>query len=183
MATGGWGVEFLRGMRVDSTFEAFVEASSTALLRTAFLLTGDRQHAEDLLQTALLRAARRWSRARDAPYAYVRQVLINLSRDRIRTLLRRPREAKLPPVEALGAATPHDAVVERWAVASALAQLPVRQRQVVVLRYFEDLTVEQTAAVLGCSTGTVKSYSHRALHRLRELLTETHITEVPHVRG
>src|SRR4051812_16984443 len=73
----------LVGMRLDSTFEEFVEGRSTALLRTAYLLTGDRGHAEDLLQTALLRTARHWSRVRGSPEAYARQVLVNLSRDRI----------------------------------------------------------------------------------------------------
>ncbi|HEY9388654.1 MAG TPA: sigma factor, partial [Mycobacteriales bacterium] len=84
-------------MRIDPTFDTFVEGRSTALLRTAYLLTGDRGHAEDLLQTALLRVARHWSRARDAPEAYARRVLVNLSRDRIRWLVRRPREVPMPP--------------------------------------------------------------------------------------
>ncbi len=167
-------------MRVDTEFDAFVEAHSTRLLRTAYLLTGDRGHAEDLLQTALLRTLRRWSRARDAPLEYARQVLVNLSRDRLRLLGRRPRESPLPTdpdtlrghrpdreVELLG---------ERHRVAQALAQLPTRQRQVVVLRFFEDLTVTETAALLGSAEGTVKSYTSRALARLRELLTEHEVT-------
>jgi RNA polymerase sigma-70 factor (sigma-E family) len=169
-------------MRVDPTFEAFVERGSTALLRTAYLLTGDRGHAEDLLQTALLRTARQWSRARDAPEAYTRKVLINLSRDRIRTLFRRPREAPLPPdpdnLRTVDAG--YDQVAERRAVVRALAELPTRQRQVVVLRFFEDLSVEQTAQLLGFSTGTVKSHTSRALARLRELLADHHSLEVPH---
>src|SRR6516165_6914434 len=111
-------------MRVDPTFAAFVEGSSTALLRTAYLLTGDRGHAEDLLQTALLRTARRWSRARAAPEAYVRQVLVNLSKDRIRWLLRRPREAPMPPDPYnLGAVEAgYDQVAERRTVVQALAE-------------------------------------------------------------
>ncbi|MEU2612333.1 SigE family RNA polymerase sigma factor [Micromonospora sp. NPDC007271] len=164
-------------MRVDPTFETFVEGRSTALLRTAYLLTGDRGHAEDLLQTALLRTARHWSRARDAPEAYVRRVLVNLSRDRIRWLFRRPREAPMPPdpdsvVNAVDAG--YEQVTERRVVIRALARLPIRQRQVIVLRFFEDLSVEQTAEVLGCSTGTVKSYTSRALASLRELLAGQH---------
>jgi RNA polymerase sigma-70 factor (sigma-E family) len=171
-------------MRVDPTFAAFVDRSSTALLRTAYVLTGDRGHAEDLLQTALLRAARRWSRARDAPEAYVRRVLVNLSRDRIRWLHRRPREAPMPPdphdLRAVDAG--YDQLAERRAVVKALAELPTRQRQVVVLRFFEDLSVEQTADLLGFSTGTVKSYTSRALARLRELLADEYEPplEVPH---
>jgi RNA polymerase sigma-70 factor (sigma-E family) len=172
-------------MRVDPTFEAFVEGSSTALLRTAYLLTGDRGHAEDLLQTALLRTARHWSRARAAPEAYARRTLVNLSRDRVRWLLRRPREAPLPPeADRLRAADAgYERVTERRVVLRALAQLPIRQRQVIVLRFFEDLPVEQTAQLLGCSTGTVKSYTSRALVRLRELLAgefDTLALEVPH---
>lgn len=162
------------GVRVDSSFDAFVNARSAALLRTAYVLTGDRQHAEDLLQTALLRAMRRWAHARTAPEAYVRRVLVNLSHDRLRNLVRRPREEPSPPdMNALRGGDPGvDGVIERRVVVLALAQLPVRQRQVVVLRFFEDLTIEQTAELLGFSTGTVKSYTSRALSRLRELLAE-----------
>jgi RNA polymerase sigma-70 factor (sigma-E family) len=169
-------------MRVDPTFEAFVEGRSTALLRTAYLLTGDRGHAEDLLQTALMRTARHWSRARDAPEAYARRVLINLSRDRIRTLFRRPREAPMPPdpTNLRTVDAPYDQVADRRAVVRALSQLPTRQRQVVVLRFFEDLSVDQTAELLGFSAGTVKSYTSRALTKLRELLAEYHPLEVPH---
>jgi RNA polymerase sigma-70 factor (sigma-E family) len=173
------------GVRVDQSFEEFVDRRSTALLRTAYLLTADRGHAEDMLQTALLRTARRWSRARTAPEAYVRQVLVNLSRDRIRDLFRRPREAPLPADPDV-VRDPHpgiERVAEQHTLAQALAQLPVRQRQAIVLRYFEDLSVEQTAKLLGCSTGAVKSYTSRALSRLRDLLAEDDtdpIVEVSH---
>src|SRR5690606_26728427 len=125
------------GMRVDPTFEEFVERASTRLLRTAYLLAGDRGHAEDLLQTALLRTARRWSRARGAPEAYARKVLINLSRDRARWLGRRPPEAPLPPepdnLRVIEAG--YDRVAERGVVVRALGRLPPRQRQVLVLRF------------------------------------------------
>jgi RNA polymerase sigma-70 factor (sigma-E family) len=171
-------------VRVDGSFDEFVEGRSTALLRTAYLLTGDRGHAEDLLQTALMRTARHWHRARESPEAYVRKALVNLSHDRIRGLFRRPREAPLPAdPDAVAVAVPGpDAMADRMVVVRALAALPTRQRQVVVLRYFDDLTVEQTAALLDCSTGTVKSYTSRALARLRELLGEPSSVEVPHVR-
>jgi RNA polymerase sigma-70 factor (sigma-E family) len=172
-------------MRVDPTFEAFAERSSTALLRTAYLLTGDRGHAEDLLQTALLRTARRWATARQAPESYVRKVLLNLSRDRIRRLMRRPRERPLVSmVDTVGAIGSHDhRVVERRMVVEALARLPMRQRQVIVLRYFEDWTVEETAELLDMPTGTVKSYTSRGLARLRELLADndkTHLARAHH---
>ena len=172
-------------MRIDPTFDTFVEGRSTALLRTAYLLTGDRGHAEDLLQTALLRTARHWSRARDAPEAYARRVLINLSRDRIRWLIRRPREVPMPPETDGPRATDagYEQVVQRQVMVRALAALPTRQRQVIVLRFFEDLSIEQTAESLGLSAGTVKSYTSRALARLRELLADHHepnLLEVPH---
>ncbi|WP_326561172.1 SigE family RNA polymerase sigma factor [Micromonospora sp. NBC_01796] len=166
-------------MRVDPSFDTFVEERSAALLRLAYLLTGDRGHAEDLLQTALLRTMRRWSKARDAPEAYVRHVLVNLSRDRIRGLLRRPRETPLPEDrDAFRTNDPGlDAIGNRRLVADAVATLPIRQRQVIVLRFFEDLSVEQTALLVGCSPGTVKSYTSRALSRLRELLGDQHDTQ------
>jgi RNA polymerase sigma-70 factor (sigma-E family) len=166
-------------VRVDASFEDFVNTRSTALLRTAVLLTGDRGHAEDLLQIALLRTARHWSKARDAPDAYVRKVLVNLSHDRRRNLFRRPREAPLPPDPDLlrGSDPGIDRVAERGAIMRALAALPTRQRQVLVLRYFEDLSVEDTAQLLGCTTGTVKSYASRALYRLRELLGDPIVEE------
>jgi RNA polymerase sigma-70 factor (sigma-E family) len=173
-------------MRVDPSFQTFVDGRSTALLRTAYLLTGDRGHAEDLLQTALLRTARHWSRARDAPEAYARQVLVNLSRDWIRSLFRRPREAPMPadPDTLRTVDGGYERVAERRVVVRALAELPIRQRQVVILRFFEDLSVEQTAELIGSTTGTVKTHTSRALARLRELLADYHEPfplEVPHV--
>jgi RNA polymerase sigma-70 factor (sigma-E family) len=172
------------GVRVDPSFDAFVADRSTALLRTAYLLTGDRGYAEDLLQTALLRVFRHWSRAREAPEAYARQVLVNLSRDRLRRMFRRPRETALPadPELLRGTDSGIDRATERRVMVRALAELPVRQREVLVLRFFADLTVEQTATALGCSTGTVKSYTSRALARLRDVLAgdENETEEVPH---
>ncbi|MEV4537574.1 SigE family RNA polymerase sigma factor [Asanoa sp. NPDC049518] len=167
-------------MRVDPTFEAFVERESTALLRIAYLLTNDRGHAEDLLQVALLRTARRWASARDSPEAYVRKILLNLSRDRVRWLMRRVRERPLAPShDGVAAIASHDhRVTERRQVLEALAQLPVRQRQVVVLRYFEDRSVEQTSELLDMPPGTVKSYTSRALARLRELLADNDSTNL-----
>jgi len=173
----------LFGVRVDPSFEEFVNARSTALLRTAFLLSGDRGHAEDMLQSALLRAARHWPRVRDAPDAYVRKILINLSHDRRRWLFRRPREAPLPAdPDLVHARDPaFDQIDERGYLVHLLAALPIRQRQVLILRYFEDLSIEQTAQLLNCTTGTVKSYANRGLARLRELLADgaEHLLEVP----
>jgi RNA polymerase sigma-70 factor (sigma-E family) len=166
------------------SFDAFVADRSTVLLRTAYLLTGDRGYAEDLLQTALLRVFGHWSRARQAPEAYTRQVLVNLSRDRLRRMFRRPWEIALPadPQLLRGADCGIDRAIERRAMVGALAQLPVRQREVLVLRFFADLSVEQTATALGCSKGTVKSSTSRALARLRHVLAghDNETEGVPH---
>jgi RNA polymerase sigma-70 factor (sigma-E family) len=162
------------GMKTGQEFDDFVRVRSAALLRTAYALVGDYGHAEDMLQTALLRTARRWAVARDAPEAYVRRVLVNLCRDRVRWLRRRPREIVLPegggPIRVVDGMA--EQVGQRHSVIGALAELPVGQRQVVVLRFLEDLSVADTADLLGISPGTVKSYTARALASLRVTLND-----------
>ena len=157
---------------LDADFERFVAQRSATLLRTAFLLVGDRGEAEDLLQTALLRTALKWPGVRGEPDAYARQVLVNLARDRWRRLKRRPVEHPmddLPP--ALARHRDHaDTVVDNQLLAAGLAALSQRQREVLALRYFEDLSVADTAAIMGASQGTVKSYTSRALQQLRQFL-------------
>jgi RNA polymerase sigma-70 factor (sigma-E family) len=163
-------------MRTGQEFEDFVTERSAALLRTACALVGDYGHAEDLLQTALLRTARHWPAARAAPEAYTRQVLINLCRDRWRWLRRRPQETLLADDRAGPPGLPPDQTAEligqRQSVLQALAVLPPGQRQVIVLRFLDDLSVAETARLLGISEGTVKSYTARALARLRVTLTD-----------
>lgn len=158
--------------QLDAGFEQFVADRSAALLRTAFLLIGDRTEAEDLLQTALLRTALKWRGVRTAPDAYVRTVMVNLARDRWRLLQRRPAEHPmddLPP--ALTLHHDHaDAVVDQQLLAAGLAVLSQRQREVLALRFLEDLSVADTAAIMGTSEGTVKSYTSRALQQLRTFL-------------
>ena len=154
--------------RDQPAFDAFVRRSADRLVRTAHLLTGDRGHAEDLVQTALLRTARRWSSARSEPEAYARRVVVNLAKDRWRMLRRRPGEA---PLEADVEVPVRDGVADRDQLLRAAQQLPAGQRAVLVLRYFDDLSVAETAATLGCSTGTVKSQTARALAKLRAALT------------
>lgn len=156
--------------RDTDAFTAFVAARSTALLRTAYLLTGDRGHAEDLVQTALLTTFRHWSRVRrqDRPEAYVRKVMLNSQRMVWRRPVREQVVADVPePVdgEHVDAGPGQDAM---WA---ALAELPPRMRAVLVLRYWEDLSERETAELLGCSVGTVKSQASRGLARLRASLT------------
>jgi RNA polymerase sigma-70 factor (sigma-E family) len=152
------------------SFEAFVAASSARLFTMAVLLCGhDRAEAEDLLQGVLERAFRRWSRiAREGdPDAYIRQMLVNASVDRWRKLRRRREEASLTGLADSAVADRSGQVDDRDLLLRVLAGLPARQRAVIVLRYLEDLSEAQTAAVLGCSEGTVKSQASRALARLR----------------
>jgi RNA polymerase sigma-70 factor (sigma-E family) len=161
----------MRTRDARTSFEEFVLARSGSLLRTALLLTGqNRAEAEDLLQLALERAYRHWGRVRatDEPERYVRRILANASADRWRRLARRP-EQSLPAGDA-GLSTPDMSaeIAERDFLLRALAQLPPRQRAVMVLRYFDDMTEAEIAGVLGCSIGTVKSQVARALARLRD---------------
>ena len=153
-------------------FDEFVATSADRLVRTAYLLCGDRGHAEDLVQTALLRTARRWRTARRQPEAYARRVVVNLAKDRWRDLARRPAEAPLEGAEdRVGPIRVLDGLLDRDELLHAARQLPPGQRAVLVLRYFDDLSVAETAAALGCSTGTVKSQTSRALGHLRTALT------------
>jgi RNA polymerase sigma-70 factor (sigma-E family) len=150
-------------------FREFVVARGGALSRSAYLLTGDHQLAEDLLQTALARTAVHWLRIADSdPEAYVRRAMVNL---RTSWWRKRRYAVEVPTAELPAVAVPDGAetVTRRLALAAALAKLPPRQRALVVLRFFEDLTEAQAAEALGCSIGTVKSQTHRALARLRSL--------------
>jgi RNA polymerase sigma-70 factor (sigma-E family) len=165
-----------RDPRQEPAFERFVAEQSPRLLRSAYLLTGDRGAAEDVLQVTLLRTAGRWRAAQRAPEAYARRVLVNLVRDRRRQATRRV--AERPLGEAIGEQY-HDssgdhveAVTGRSEVFGALARLPADQREVLVLRFYGDLSVAETAAALGTSEGTVKSRTSRALARMRELLAD-----------
>jgi RNA polymerase sigma-70 factor (sigma-E family) len=147
-------------------FSAFAVSRWPGLVRLAFGLTGDRFMAEDIAQTALARAYVAWRRVSraDDPDAYLRRILVNASNRRFRRhrVTEQPGD---PPETAVDG--PADLVSERAALLAALRQLPPRQRAVVVLRYWEDLTDAQIAAVLGCSSGTVRSQLARALAKLR----------------
>lgn len=156
--------------RLGSDFDEFVVARSPALLRTATLLLGDRTDAEDLLQTALLRVARHWSKAIENPDAYTRRVLVNLAHDHARRRRRHPESpAPEPDLMAVQPAT-ESAFEDRTELLCALRELPDRQRATVVLRFWEDLSVADTASLLGCSEGTVKSTTSKALAHLRHVL-------------
>ena len=144
-------------------FEEYVAARRPALLRTAYLLTGSHHDAEDLVQNALLRVVPRWSRIADHPDPYVRRVLARESISRWRSRRWREQTTARPP-EGRNADVHPDRVLLR----EALATLSPRQRAVLVLRYFDDLTESATADTLGLSVGTVKSYAREGLARLRE---------------
>ena len=158
----------------EAEFEQFVVTESPRLLGFAFLLVGDHGHAEDLLQTALFRTARRWRTAREQPGAYARRALVNLVKDRARTASRRVGERLLERDEPARGPAP---IEDRDVLLRACRRLPARQRATLVLRFFEDLSVEQTAVILRCSTGTVKSQTHKALATLRELLPDDYRME------
>jgi RNA polymerase sigma-70 factor (sigma-E family) len=158
------------GRADDEDFRGFVAARSPALLRTAYLLTGDRGLAEDLLQSALAKAYRHWGRlsASGSPEAYVRKVLLNERRSWWRRAGNR--QLVLGDVPERGGRDEPAAVDERDALWRALLKMPPRTRAVLVLRYWEDLSEADTAELLGCSTGTVKSLASRGLRRLQTLL-------------
>jgi RNA polymerase sigma-70 factor (sigma-E family) len=155
-------------------FADFVGARSPRLLRTAYLLTHDWGLAEDLLQTALTRAWEAWRRIEGDPEPYVRRILVNT----YSSWWRRRWNGEHPTEHLPEPAVPSDpsAVLdERDRIWQALGALPRRQRAVLVLRYFEDLSEAEIADVLGCSVGTVKSQASRALAKLR--LDETLMPE------
>lgn len=155
-------------MTREQDFDAFVAARTTALARTAYLLTGDAHLAEDLVQTALFQAAKAWHRIEGDPEPYVRRILYTQNVSWWRR--RRFAEVALGGYDA-PSAPPSDPDL-RLSLEQALARLTTRQRTVLVLRYFEDLTEVQTAHVLGISAGTVKSTARNALARLRTLAPE-----------
>ena len=150
-------------------FAEFVVARERALLRTAWLLTGDWALAEDLVQTALVRSWPRWERIRrrDDPEIYVRRVMVNTWASWSRRRWRGERASQAVP----DSAAPGDVAVEvavRMAVRDVLGSLTGRERAVLVLRVFDDLSEVQVAQVLDCAVGTVKSTMARAAARLRD---------------
>ncbi|MFJ5260786.1 SigE family RNA polymerase sigma factor [Streptomyces sp. NPDC088387] len=166
------------GVRPD--FEDFVTACGPRLLRVAWLLTGDPHLAEDLLQTALAKVWPKWSRIADEqPEAYVRKTLVNT----YSSWWQRRWRGEVPTGELPEAPTsgdPFAGVDLEQALAAVVRRLPPRQRAVLVLRYFEDLSVEETAEVLGCRPGTVKSQGAKALRTLRAQLSPATAQGTPH---
>ncbi|AVT29228.1 MULTISPECIES: SigE family RNA polymerase sigma factor [unclassified Plantactinospora] len=164
----------------DDGFREFVETRYMDLLRVAYHLTGSAPEAEDLVQTALVKAMRRWRRI-DEPMAYLRRAIANQHI----TVWRRHRA-----VEVLTAILPDrpgrdvaDRVVEHQALREAMRDLPRRTRAVIVLRYVADLPEAEVARTLGCSVGSVKSRASRGLARLREALGQTQAVDVMGAKG
>ncbi|MDP4501611.1 SigE family RNA polymerase sigma factor [Nonomuraea turcica] len=160
-------------------FREFVLARQQSLMRTAYLLVGDAHLAEDLLQSVLSKVVGQWSKLSRSgnPEAYTRKALVNQY-----ISWRRRHRPELPSAHPPERSASHDeATLDRIVLRQALARLGRKQRAVIVLRFWEDLTEAQTADVLGCSIGNVKSQTHRALARLREIapeLMDLHIEEV-----
>ena len=152
----------------DADFTAYLQARQGTMLRTAYLLSGDRHQAEDLVQTAFAKLYLAWDRVRDRESvdAYVRRILVNEHN----SLWRRAWKRNERPTEVL----PEAAVVDEYddgtssELWTSVQTLPRKARAVLVLRYYEQLTEAETAEVLGISVGTVKSQTSRALATLRE---------------
>jgi RNA polymerase sigma-70 factor (sigma-E family) len=161
-------------------FREFVLARQQALMRTAYLLTGDAHAAEDLLQTVLSNVVGRWSRlVRDGnPEAYTRRALVN----QYISWKRRVRPEVLSPWPPDDGFSHDEATLNRVMLQRALAELTRKQRAVIVLRFWEDMTETQAAEALGCSVGTVKSQTHHALARLRALVPHLVDVEIEEVR-
>ncbi|WP_223190268.1 SigE family RNA polymerase sigma factor [Nonomuraea terrae] len=161
-------------------FREFVLARQQALMRTAYLLTGDAHLAEDLLQTVLVKVVGHWAKLSRSgnPEAYTRKALVNQY-----ISWRRRERPELPSAVVPDRATGGDeSALDRIVLRQALARLAPRQRAVIVLRFWEDLTEAQTADVLGCSVGTVKSQTHHALARLRVIAPElAHLLDDPEI--
>lgn len=155
---------------MNREFAEWAASRQQALLRTAYLVTGDPHRAQDLVQDALTKVALRWSRLRSGdPEAYARRIVV---RDNVSWWRRWRREVLAGPVPESAARVDGDEVERRLVLASALRRLTPKQRAVLVLRFYEDLTEAETAAQLGVSVGTVKSQCHAALARLRSAAPE-----------
>ena len=158
-----------RSERRDAEFTEYLAARQAALLRTAYLVCGDRDQAEDVLQTALAKLYLSWDKVRDrgAIDAYVRRIVVNETTSAWRRPWHRRERAtdRLPET-----AVHHDQYDDGGSAAlwDVVRSLPPRARAVVVLRYYEQLSEAETAQALGISVGTMKSQSNRALRMLRE---------------
>lgn len=157
----------------DGEYVEFVGASSAALRRTAYLVCGDWHRADDVVQDALYKLYLVWAKLDTrTPFAYARRIVVNAALDTRRRPWRR--ETPTDRVPERDWAEDHTGVhAEQDELRRALAELAPRQRACVVLRYYEDLSIEQTAEILNCSQGTVKSQAARGLETLRLVIDRT----------
>jgi RNA polymerase sigma-70 factor (sigma-E family) len=158
----------------DRDYVEFVETTSASLRRTAYLVCGDWHRADDVVQDALYKLYLSWAKVdrSGSPLAYARQVVVNAALDNGRRPWRREVPTDQPPDQPQRS-DPAGTHADRDEVRTALAQLGPRQRACVVLRYYEDLSIEQTAEILACSPGTVKSQTARGLDSLRHAMNST----------
>jgi RNA polymerase sigma-70 factor (sigma-E family) len=162
----------------DQEFREFIRNRASPLHQSAYLLCGDWHLAHDLVQDTLVKAYQHWPRVRqaDSPDAYVRRILLNEARGRWRRRERAVPVPRFPEGREPVAPDAADEIARRSGLQQALLALPLRQRATVILRYMEGMSERETAAVLGCSEGTVKSQSARALGTLRTFLDRTEST-------
>ncbi|GAA5184296.1 SigE family RNA polymerase sigma factor [Rugosimonospora acidiphila] len=162
----------------NARFGEFAALRTPALLRAAYLLTGDQHAAEDLVQSALAKTLVRWRSLRhEDPEGYVRTVMY---REQVSWWRRRRYHRETPvglPADRAGS-DPHEQTDLRVSMREALSRLTPAHRTILVLRYYEDLTETQVAAVLNCSVGSVRSRTHRAVSRLREMLPAAEFAEL-----
>jgi RNA polymerase sigma-70 factor (sigma-E family) len=157
-------------------FTEFVVARSPSLIRLAYVLTSDQGAAEDLLQSALIKAAAHWGRIRTSPEGYVRRIMYREQVGRWRHRARRP-ETVMAQVPDQAAADPAVSLEARLTLQDALRTLPPGKRAVLALRYLEDRSESQVAEILGCSVGTVRSQTHKAITELRSVLPSLGLTK------
>ena len=162
----------------DEEFGEFMRNRASLLHQSAYLLCGDWHLAHDLVQDTLVKAYQHWPRVRqaDSPDAYVRRILLNEVRGGWRRRERAVPVSRFPEGGEPVAPDATEDVVRRAGLRQALLALPLRQRATIILRYLEGMSERETAAVLGCSEGTVKSQSARALATLRNFLNRTEST-------
>lgn len=155
-------------------FEGFLREQSPALLRTAWMLTGSRDVGEDLLQEALAKAYTHWDRIETNPAGWVRTTMVRLQS----AWWRRKWRGEVPTEHLPETPVRDEDVEERQVLAFALARLPLHQRQAVVLRYVEDLSLDDVARLTGRAVGTIKSQTSRGLAALRTLLADQELEEI-----
>ncbi|MFJ3216749.1 SigE family RNA polymerase sigma factor [Kitasatospora sp. NPDC086801] len=167
----------------DEEFQAFIVGAWPRLLRTAYLLAGEQYAAEDLVQSAAEKACAAWTKVRRAgdPHSYVRRILVN---EHARRWRRRAPELLVDAVP--DAAGPEDGYArsdQRGALMAALATLPARQREAVVLRHWEDLSDSQAAVAMGCSVGAVRSHAAKGIAKLREAAALKELKDMTPIGG